>query len=104
MNEKYLSQIGAEPDEPHAMGLAIASMIIGIISYATLNPMGAILAIIFAGSAKRHGNNTGFSTAGLACGIVGLILSIIAMALLIAGAVIAFDASGMSLALGCAYI
>lgn len=99
MNEKYLSQSGPETAYQPAAALAVASMIIGIISYATLNPMGAILAMIFAGSAKRHGNTTGYATAGLVCGIVGLVLSIITAALIIGGTAIAFDASGLSLAI-----
>ena len=64
------------PKPQPAMGLALASMIIGIASYATFNPLAAILAIIFAGSAKKHGNSSGYATTGLACGIVGLILSV----------------------------
>ena len=72
--------VGAEHEQP-ARSMAVASMIIGIISYVSINPLGAILAIIFAATAKKHGNTTGYATAGLVCGIVGFILSLAVAAL-----------------------
>ena len=72
--------VKTEVEQP-AKSMAVASMIIGIISYVSINPLGAILAIIFAAAAKKHGNTTGYATAGLVCGIVGFILSLAVTAL-----------------------
>ncbi len=80
--ERALINDGVRADvEQPARSMAIASMIIGIISYVSINPFGAILAIIFAATSKRHGNTTGYATAGLVCGIVGFILSLAVTAL-----------------------
>ncbi len=59
--------------------MAIASMVLGILSITHGNLIFAILALIFASKAKAAEGQTSFSQAGMICGIIGLILSILAI-------------------------
>lgn len=65
-------------------GLAIAAMVLGIIStiYSFLFIPG-ILGIVFGFSAKSQGNKSGMATAGIACGIVSICLGILYWALIV---------------------
>lgn len=57
-------------------GLAIASLVLGICSCALVNLICGILAIIFGATARAAGKN-GVPTAGLVCGIIGTVLSVL---------------------------
>ncbi len=70
--------------------MAIASMILGIVSIVFSESIGlvpAILAIVFAKKAESAEGPSGYSNAGKICGIIGLILSVI-FALIIIGYII----------------
>lgn len=55
-----------------ANGLAIASLVCGIISILCCGYLLGVLAIVFGVVAKAQGNRGGLATAGIVCGIVGL--------------------------------
>ncbi len=57
--------------------MAIASMILGILSITSGNLIYAILALVFSSKAKAVEGQTSFSQAGMICGIIGLVLSIL---------------------------
>lgn len=83
---------------PNNQGMAIASMVCGILSICTCWCYGivglilAILALVFYGIHKKSnpGVKSGVATAGLVCGIVGLVLSIVSV-LLFAYTIIHYD-------------
>ena len=60
-------------------GLAIASMVLGIVSFFCFGIICGILAIILGGVAKSKGCKSGMATAGIVCGVVGLALYIITL-------------------------
>lgn len=60
-------QAAAQP----AKGLAIASMVMGIISFFLFPVVAGPLGVIFGGVAKSKGNRSGMATAGIVCGIIG---------------------------------
>ena len=74
----------AENNAPKSKGLAVASLVCGIISivgaffgtYAWIGMILGILAIVFAIVAKKQ-KQEGPATAGLVTGIIGLVLSLI---------------------------
>ena len=51
-------------------GLAIASMVLGIVSIVFISIVISILAIVFGVVAKNRGNKSPKATAGIVCGIV----------------------------------
>ena len=55
-------------------GLAIASMILGIISLLCFPAITGTLGIIFGGIAKSKGCTSGMATAGIVCGVIGVAL------------------------------
>ena len=55
-------------------GFAVASLVLGIVSFFCFAVVTGILAIIFGGVAKSKGYRGAMGTAGIACGIVGLAL------------------------------
>lgn len=55
-------------------GMAIASLVLGIVSFLCFPIVTGVLAIIFGGVAKSKGYTGGMATAGLICGILGLAL------------------------------
>ena len=58
-------------------GLAIASLVCGIVSFFWAGIVLGILALIFGGVAKSKGYKGGMATAGIVLGIIGLALYII---------------------------
>ncbi len=73
---------GAAPAAMPQNGLGLTALIMGILQFVCLGPIGSILAIVFGilgrNKAKKGlANNKGVATAGLVLGIVGLVLSII---------------------------
>ncbi len=58
-------------------GLAIASLVLGIVSFFVFAYIAGALAIILGGVAKKQGFRGGMATAGIVCGIVGIALTII---------------------------
>lgn len=55
-------------------GLAIASLVLGIISLFLFPLVTGLLAIILGGVAKNKGCTSGLATGGIVCGIIGLAL------------------------------
>lgn len=53
-------------------GLAVASMVCGIVSFFIFGLVLGVLAIIFGGVAKSKGNTSPMATAGIVCGAIGL--------------------------------
>lgn len=53
-------------------GLAIAALVLGIVSFFCIPVITGILAIIFGGVAKSKGYRGGMATAGIVCGIIGV--------------------------------
>ena len=88
------------PQQQPAGGLAIASLILGIISIplALFFSIGgiicAIIGLVLASMAKKRGNQSGVRTAGFICSIIGLILSIILLIFTIVVLVMAFSIAG----------
>ena len=71
-------------------GVAVAALVFGILTFICLGPIAGVLAIIFGfiglGRAKETGVGRGMSMAGIILGIVGTILSILAVVILIVAA------------------
>lgn len=72
------------PKSTPGRGLAIASMVLGIVStiYFFIFIPG-ILGIVFGFSAKSQGNKSGMAIAGIACGIISICLGILYWILMI---------------------
>ncbi|MBE6586397.1 MAG: hypothetical protein E7645_07785 [Ruminococcaceae bacterium] len=68
----------APPKQP-ARGLSIASMVCGIVSIPILSLAAAVCALVFGLVAKKKKNTSGMATAGVVCGIIGTVLSVIAI-------------------------
>lgn len=76
------SSLGAQPApsynaapanaEQPAKGLSIASLVLGIISLIVFAYIAGTLAIVFSCVAKKKGNTSKMTTAGLILGIVGI--------------------------------
>ena len=64
---------GPQPVAQPAKGLAVASLVMGIISIFLLPLVTGVLGIIFGGVAKSKGNRSGAATGGIVCGIIGLV-------------------------------
>ena len=58
-------------------GLAIAGLIMGILSFFLFPYITGALGIIFGGVAKSKGNRSGMATAGIVCGVIGIALTLI---------------------------
>ena len=67
---------GAPPVAPAqpGKGLAIAGMVLGIISLLCFPYITGVLAVIFGAVAKNKGCKSGMATAGIVCGIIGVAL------------------------------
>lgn len=88
------------PQQQPAGGLAIASLILGIISI----PLGlffsiggiicAIIGLVLVSMAKKRGNQSGVRTAGFVCSIIGLILSILFFIIGLIALIAAFSIAG----------
>lgn len=66
-----------KPAAQPGKGLAIASLVLGIVSFFMFAYIAGALAIIFGGVAKSKGNASPMATAGIVCGIIGIALMII---------------------------
>lgn len=86
--QPYGYQPPQKPAEP-AQGLAIASMILGILSFMFMPLITGIVAICLGCSAKSKGNRSGMATAGIVCGSIALAFIVLIIIL-----VIVFIASG----------
>jgi len=62
-----------------AQGYAIASLVLSIVSFFIAAIITGCLAIIFGGVAKSKGNKSPMSTAGIVCGIISVVLYVIAL-------------------------
>lgn len=75
----------APAQQSQGNGFAIASLVLGILGmtcmYGAILPQ--ILAIVFGNMAKKRGQSAGMATWGFWLGIVGLVLSIISIAVLV---------------------
>ncbi len=69
----YNAAAPAKPKQP-ANGLAVASLVLGLVSFFCFAVITGGLAIIFGAVAKNKGNTGGMATAGIACGVVGVAL------------------------------
>ena len=72
-------QADAGQTEQPAKGLAVASLVLGIVSFFCFAYITGILAVIFGAVAKSKGNRSGMSTAGLICGGIGVVLWILSL-------------------------
>lgn len=54
-------------------GFAIAAMVLGIVSFLCAPIITGVLGIVFGGIAKSKGYRGGMATAGIVCGILGLV-------------------------------
>lgn len=87
-NQPMYQQPFQQPEKQPASGLAIASLVLGIVSLVLyMFPfVTSILAIIFGGVAKSKGNKSGMATAGLVCGIIAPVFWILLIVLGISAA------------------
>lgn len=67
-----------KPSQPYH-GYAIASLVLGILSFFCFGIIAGGLAIVFAAIAKSNGNKSGMATAGLVCGIIGVVFTLIGL-------------------------
>ena len=68
------------PEPEKGKGMAIASLVLGIVSFFCFPVITGTLGIIFGAVAKSQGSKRGMATAGIVCGILGLIAWIIMLA------------------------
>jgi len=66
-----------QPVSQPGKGLAIAAMILGIISFFCFPAITGALGIIFGAVAKSKGYRGGMATAGIVCGVIGIVLWLI---------------------------
>ena len=80
-NSPYANPYGANVSSTEGKGLAIASMVLGIISLALFIYFSflGILAIVFAIVAKKKGFTGGSATAGLVMGIISTAIFVLAL-------------------------
>lgn len=71
-NEQVPCQAYVTPEAEPSKGMAIASLVLGILSLIVFPIITGTLGIIFGGIAKKNGNKSGNATAGIVCGIIGL--------------------------------
>ena len=74
----YGTNPNMKPTQPY-QGFAIASLVLGILSFFCFGIIAGGLAIAFAAIAKSNGNKSGMATAGLVCGIVGVALTVLGL-------------------------
>ena len=75
--------------EQPASGMATAALVMGILSLTMLGPLGGILGLIFALSARSQGNRSGQATAGLVMSIISLALTVLVIGCIVC--VVALD-------------
>ncbi len=79
VQQPVYQQANEEQAEQPAKGLAVASLVLGIVSFFCFAYITGILAVIFGAVAKSKGNRSGMSTAGLICGCIGVVLWIMSL-------------------------
>lgn len=71
---------GQQPGTPvPGKGLAVASLVLGIVSFFCFAIITGILAIVFGAVAKNKGFKGGMATAGIVCGVIGVALWLVMM-------------------------
>ncbi len=65
------------PNADAGKGFAIASLVLGLVSFLCFPIITGVLGIIFGSVAKKKGSRSGMATAGIVCGIIGLVLWVI---------------------------
>ncbi len=96
----YYQPAPQQPQQPGqtqpkpGQGMAVASMVLGIVSLFCAAIITGILAIIFGGVAKSKGNKSGMATAGIVLGIIGIVLYIILLAAMPSYTEILYDIFG----------
>ncbi len=73
----YAAPVMETPAKQPGKGLAIASLVLGIVSFLCFPYITGILGIVFGGVAKSKGCRSGMATAGIACGIAGVALQLL---------------------------
>lgn len=99
-SNNYVPQALTLNEPPKMNGLAIASMILGIVSLCCCCSSYAcgILAIVFGIVAKCCGNKTGKSTAGIICGAISMgLTTLMFIVSFLTGMLDAFEAPEMAL-------
>ena len=74
MNVAMYAQV---PAKVPGKGLAIASLVCGIVSFFCFGVILGLLAVIFGGVAKSKGYKGGMATAGIVLGVIGLALYVV---------------------------
>lgn len=74
-NNPYMRTPSSQP----GYGMAVASMVLGIVSFFVASLITGCLGIIFGAVAKSKGSRSPMATAGIVCGIISVILGIILM-------------------------
>ncbi len=62
-------------------GLAIASLVLGIVSFLCFPAITGVLGIVFGGIAKSKGSKSPMAVAGIVCGAIGIVLWIVMLCL-----------------------
>lgn len=78
MYQQQQQSNGNVPAQP-GKGLAIASMVCGIVSFFCFGVILGILALIFGGIAKSKGYKGGMATAGVVLGVIGLAIYVLGL-------------------------
>ncbi len=73
----YGYQAPIQPPKPQHSGMAIASLILGIVSLLCCAVITGPLGVIFGIIDKSKGNKSGCATAGIICGAIGFVLWLI---------------------------
>lgn len=71
----YTAQTPSEPGK----GFAIAGMVCGIVSFFCFGFITGLLGVIFGAVAKSKGCKSGMATAGIVCGVLGVVLWLISI-------------------------
>ncbi len=82
--------VGAPAPAGGTNGLAVAALVLGVLTFLCLGPLGAVLAIVFGilglRAARQSGVGRGMSIAGIALGGVGVVFDAVVIVLIIAAA------------------
>ena len=78
---QYNNQYNTNAQQP-GKGLAIASMVLGIIAFLCAPIITGVLSIVFGGVAKSKGYRGGMATAGIVCGVIALVLWVVSLVFL----------------------
>ena len=81
-NDRKEQLVNSQPQKQPGHGMAVASLVLGIIGIVLIGFVFGILAIIFGSIAKKQGYKGGRATAGLTLGIIALVLWAVVIGLL----------------------